>query len=209
MKNNASVLIIAVTTGILVLLGSVIVFSLLNLGAGNQSAGTANRGSPPASLQELLNKPAPSFSLTDLQGKVYTNETLRGKNVILFFNEGLMCYPACWNQMISLGDDARFKADGTLVFSVVVDQKDEWRRAIDKMADLGKVTALFDTDKAVSRSYGALNAPSSMHAGSMPGHTYVLLDKDGIVRFTLDDPRMGIHNDELAQMLGQLNTANL
>ena len=34
-----------------------------------------------------------------------------------------------------------------------------------------------------------------MHKGTYPGHTYILIDKQGIIRFTYDDPTMAIQND--------------
>ncbi len=201
MKNNFSFLVFAVSIGIIVVIGLVVVVGVSNLGSG--STPLAGRGKTPVSLEDLLNKPAPQFSLSDLNGKVYSNETLRGKNVILFFNEGLRCYPACWNQMVSLGQDERFKTGDTVAFSVVMDPKDEWQKANSKVSELRDAVVLFDPEGVVSQEFGMLNAPSSMHLGNLPGHSYVILDKYGIVRFVLDDPRMGIQNDQLAKELGQ------
>ena len=50
-----------------------------------------------------------------------------------------------------------------------------------------------------------LTLDSSMHYGSLPGHTYVIIDKEGIVRYVYDDPRMAINNDLLVAELGKLN----
>src|SRR3989344_1425209 len=50
----------------------------------------------------LLNKEAPNFTLESFDGKQYQLSDLRGKRVVLFFTEGLMCYPSCWNQMVAL-----------------------------------------------------------------------------------------------------------
>lgn len=43
-----------------------------------------------------------------------------------------------------------------------------------------------------------------MHKGDFPGHTYIIIDKAGIVRFTKDDPQMGIRNDEIKKELDKL-----
>jgi len=43
-----------------------------------------------------------------------------------------------------------------------------------------------------------------MHPGRLPGHTYVVVDTKGVVRFVKDDPSMGVNNDELASDLAQL-----
>ena len=59
--------------------------------------------------------------------------------------------------------------------------------------------------KDVSREYGMLSLPSSMHKGQYPGHTYLILDKDGMVRFVRDDPQMAVRNDELKAELAKIN----
>lgn len=150
-----------------------------------------------ASFQDMIGKPAPQFLLTDINGKEYSSENLKGKNVVLFFNEGLMCYPACWNQIAKFGSDSRFNTNDTVALSVVVDPKSEWKRAIDKMPELAAATTLFDDGGDVSRAFNVLKTESSMHYGSLPGHTYVIIDKAGVVRDVYDDPRMAIRNDEI------------
>ena len=156
------------------------------------------------SFNDLKDKPAPAFSLTDLNGKVYTRESLRGKTAVLFFTEGLMCYPACWNQIIGFDRDARFKGWDIMALSIVVDPKEEWQNAIKKLPELGQGTVLFDVGGAVSTKFGMLTAKSSMHFGAMPGHTYVLMDKDGIVRYIFDDVNMGVRNDLLITEIQKL-----
>ncbi|MCL5733292.1 MAG: redoxin domain-containing protein [Patescibacteria group bacterium] len=153
----------------------------------------------------LIGKIAPNFSLRDRNGKVYSNDSLRGKNIVLFFNEGIMCYPACWNQMVALATDPRFQATDTVALSVVIDSPDEWQQAIQQMPELGKAVVLFDTNKVISQEFGMLTAPSSMHYGSYPGHSFVVIDKQGVIRFVYDDPNMGIDNDRIASEIQMLN----
>jgi len=156
-------------------------------------------------LNSLVGKPLPDITLTDKDGKVITSESLKGKNTVLFFNEGLMCYPACWNQIAMFGSDSRFDTAEVQAFSVLVDLSKDWQRAIDKMPELAKAKTLFDTGASVSGKLGLLTLPSSMHRGSLPGHTYILLDKEGIVRFVKDDPNMAIANDMLMTKIAELN----
>lgn len=153
----------------------------------------------------LIGKPAPQFSLRDRNGTEYSLNSLKGKNIILFFNEGIMCYPACWNQMVALATDSRFQSTDTIALSVVIDSPDEWQQAIAQMPDLGKATVLFDANKSVSQEFGMLTAPSSMHYGSYPGHSFVLIDKQGVIRFVYDDPNMGIDNELIFEKLQALN----
>ena len=206
-----STIIIAVLT--------IIVIGLLIWVGVKDNAGTSSSAKAPAAnandrpraadtstaLQDWLNQPAPAFTLADRNGQQYSLGGLRGKNIILFFNEGLMCYPACWNQIVAFANDERFNDAGAVVLSVVVDRPTDWQSAINKMPDLAKATVVFDTDKTVSRRFGMLTTASSMHYGSLPGHSFVLIDKEGIIKHIFDDPNMSIHNDQLITEIGKLN----
>ena len=155
-------------------------------------------------FQSLIGSQAPDFTLESYdQGQVSLRK-LRGKKVVLFFTEGLMCYPSCWNQMVAFGDDKTFNNSDTVTLSIAVDRKDEWGQAVEKMPELSRAIVLFDSDRKVSNDYGVLSLSSSMHKGQFPGHTYLILDKEGVVRFTYDDPQMGIRNDELKSELEKL-----
>ena len=214
MKKNNTIIIISII-GIIALAGLLFYFGVAlaglrsYLGGKNQSAVSINTtigphghnteiSADPALLNSIVNKPAPDFSLTDRDGRVYSSANLQGKNVLLFFNEGLMCYPACWNQIALLSQDRRFKSNDTVALSVVVDPKEDWQQAVNKMPELAQATVVFDNNASVSKKFGVLTAPSSMHPGLFPGHTYVVIDREGIIRYVLDDPNMGIHNDHLA-----------
>ncbi|HBD24482.1 MAG: hypothetical protein UU11_C0002G0023 [Parcubacteria group bacterium GW2011_GWF2_40_69] len=156
-------------------------------------------------LNSLIGKPMPDIQLSDKDGKVYTAADFKGKNTVLFFNEGLMCYPACWNQMASFGGDQRFNGDQIQAISVIVDSAKDWQTAIAKMPQLAKATTMFDANANASRQLGILTTASSMHRGSLPGHTYIVLDKDAVVRYVFDDPNMAIANDMLFAKIGELN----
>lgn len=156
-------------------------------------------------LNSWIGKEAPNFTLSSYDDKNISLNEQRGKKVVLFFTEGVMCYPACWNQMAAFGKDDAFKRDDVLVLSIVVDTKSEWDSAVAKMPELAQSTILHDTSKNVSKEYGVLSLPSSMHKGQFPGHTYLILDKEGIVRYVFDDPQMAVRNDQLKAELEKLN----
>lgn len=158
-----------------------------------------------AQLDSLVGKPMPAIQLTDKDGKTFNPADAKGKYTVLFFNEGLMCYPACWNQISAFGGDPRFNSDNIQAISVVVDSTTEWQKAIAKMPELAKATTMFDTGANASRQLGMLTTASSMHKGSLPGHSYVVIDKEGIVRYVLDDPNMAIANDMLFGKIEALN----
>lgn len=208
-KNNTKTILW--TAGAVLLIGSLFYFGGRNqpaTPAGSTAANPHNHNMTAnvslAALNDLVNKPVSDFSLADRDGNVYSPANLKGKNVILFFNEGLMCYPACWNQIVSLAKDERFRNDDTVVLSVVVDSKEDWQKAINKMPELAQATVVFDTGAAVAKQFGVLTTPSSMHVGSLPGHTYVLMDKEGNVRYIFDDPQMGIRNNQLLAEISKL-----
>lgn len=156
------------------------------------------------SFSSAVGKEAPDFTLGSIDGSTVRLSDYRGRNVILFFNEGSMCYPACWDQTAALGNDARFNNNATVVFSILPDQRDEWLKIVQQVPKLKNAMILFDSSRAVSESYDVLSLPSSMHKGSNPGHTYFIIDKSGIVRFTLDDPKMSIQNEKLAAEISKI-----
>lgn len=191
----------------------IIIAVIITASAGYLILGTPStaKSTSPATSQpprdvfaNMVGQPAPDFSLQSYDGSTVSLSSLRGKKLVLFFNEGIVCYPACWNQIAALGTDKALNNDQVATISIVPDAKEQWLTATRRMPDLGKETLLLDTSLSVSQSYGLLNLASSMHKGVKPGHTYVVVDKTGIVRYTYDDPTMGIQNSRLKQELAKL-----
>lgn len=154
-------------------------------------------------FNSLVGKVAPDFTLESYDGKRSTLSEYKGKNVILFFNEGLMCYPACWNQIAAFGKDTEL-GKKAVILNITVDPKNNWKQATDKMPELAQATVLFDSNRQVSKQYGVLTLPSSMHKGQFPGHSYVVIDKEGIIKFVRDDVQMAVRNNELAAEIDKL-----
>ena len=157
-----------------------------------------------SSIDYLVGKSAPDFTLASYDGDTIMLSSLKGKNVVLFFSEGLMCYPACWDQIAAFGKDDEFSNKNTVVLTIVNDSKNDWKNAVGKMPDLARATVLLDTDKQVSLEYAMLSLPSSMHKGQLPGHTYVMIDTNGIVRYVKDDVQMAVRNQELLEEIDKL-----
>jgi len=160
----------------------------------------SNNDMEEVTFSDAISVSAPDFTLIAQDGSTFTLSDHKDKTVVLFFNEGAMCYPACWNQIASLGSDDRFNNDNVIVASIVVDAKEKWDKIIQSQPKYLSGLILFDTNTAVSDAYDVLNLPSSMHKGSFPGHTYVII-KQGVISYVLDDPNMALNNDLLATNL--------
>lgn len=200
-KRNLIVAIVLAVSVIVILTIALVSTGKKNKGSSQASAVTSDpmhqNQTDSTVFDGLAGKPAPDFTLTSYDGKKVSLKDFRGQKVLIFFNEGLMCYPACWNQIVAFGKDTTFKNKNTVILNITVDSKDDWKKAIDKMPELANNTVLLDTDRTAANLYGVMSLPSSMHPGQLPGHTFILIDKDGIVRYTYDDPQMAVRNSEL------------
>ncbi len=152
--------------GILILL-AVIGIGLAIAFPGNNSAPKEGESAPDFSLPSVNGE---TFSLSDFKGK---------KNVLLFFQEGIMC-PPCWQQQVDL-ELKKADLDALNVEPVMI--------TVDPPAALAQAkaqygitsTVLYDNDLKVSRQYDVLT--DSMHPGERPGHVFVLVDKEGKIRW--------------------------
>ena len=196
MKQNIF-LVIGVVGLVSLILAGILLFQ--NKGGNNDSGDIIDNGQ--FRFKTAVGKKAPDFTLPDMEGNQITLSSLLGKNVILFFNEGLMCYPACLDQVVELD---KLNTENTVAYSVVVDSSKQWVDAQKDLPYLKGAKVLFDAGAKVSRQYDTLTLESSMHRGMFPGHTYYLIDKEGVVRYTFDDPYMANRNKELSAELSKL-----
>ena len=164
------------------------------------AAGNSNPNMKTIKIYESVGKVAPNFALPRRDGSLFLLSNYKDKTVVLFFSEGAMCYPACWDQIASLGSDKRLNNEDVVSVSIVTDEKSKWDKIINAQPKYGVGTLLFDTDASVSRAYDVLDAPSSMHRGTLPGHTYFIINK-GVISYVLDDDKMAVNNDLLASKL--------
>jgi peroxiredoxin Q/BCP len=126
---------------------------------------------------------APAFTLAAHTGGRVSLADYRGKNVLLYFQEGLMCQP-CWDQIRDLEKNAgAVRAAGVdAVMSITTDPADQIAR---KMTDERLSTpVLSDPDLQVSRAYTANQY--GMMGTSRDGHSFVLVGPDGTIRWRAD-----------------------
>lgn len=130
----------------------------------------------------------------------------KGKEqVLLYFQEGLMCQP-CWDQIVTIEKEMpRFKALGIpQIVSIPGDPLDLVKQ---KVADEEiRSPVLSDPSYAVSDSYDARSY--GMMNGQMAGHSFILVGEDGKIRWRADyggEPNytMFVPTDVLLQDLRQ------
>lgn len=165
-----------ITAVVVALLGSLITAMLLT--SGSRQSSTA--------------RPAAPFTLTGTDGKTVSLADFKGKSVLIYFNEGAGC-DACFYQQVDIEKRAaEFRDLGVTVLPIVMNPADQ------VLPDLArfKITTpyLIDSDGSVSQAYGVLG--KGMHAG-LPGHGFVLIDGDGVVKWQGEYPTMYLPADEL------------
>lgn len=144
---------------------------------------------------------APDFSLPSTSGRTISLADYRGKNIFLFFNEGVMCAP-CWQEISRL---ERFKDDfaklNTVIIPISVDDQKTW----DPILKEEKITTpiLIDSDRKITKLYKALGTPSSMH-DDRAGHTYIHITPDGKIHSSADFPNMNVPTNVLLSHIDQL-----
>lgn len=150
------------------------------------------------SEQPGTGKAAPPFAVTDTAGKTVSLAGLKGQSVLLYFNEGVGC-DACFYQQVEIEKHANdFKALGVVELPVVMNPPDAVGRELTRF----KLSTpyLIDQDGSVSSAYGVLG--KGMHAG-LPGHGFVLIDGDGVIRWQAEYPTMYLPANELAAKVEQ------
>ncbi|CAM4340035.1 peroxiredoxin family protein [Nocardia ninae] len=130
-----------------------------------------------------IGEPAPDFTLTSHTGDTFSLNDFRGRSVLLYFQEGLMCQP-CWDQITDLEQNqAALKAAG--IDTVVSISHDQVAQQARKAADQ-KITTpmLADPTQQVIHAYDAHKY--GMMREQTAGHSFVLVGPDGTIAWRAD-----------------------
>lgn len=136
---------------------------------------------------------APAFTGRDVSsGAPITSSGLRGRNVLLFFSEGVMCQ-ACLEQIQSLEQrSAQLRQRELTLISITTDPPETLRQAV-REYDI-TTPMISDQSRATSSAYGAVG--QGMHPDT-DGHTFVLIDRTGHIRWRRDYTTMYIPPERL------------
>jgi peroxiredoxin Q/BCP len=133
----------------------------------------------------IAGEEAPAFLLTSTNGTPFNLSSYLGKSdVLLFFNEGLTCSP-CLQQMVDIDRSySEFSKMGITVVSITTNSMGDMRTWAQNNG-IRMMPILPDQSLQVDKEYSTLYA-GSMHSGSAPGHTFILVGKDGNVLWRKD-----------------------
>jgi len=126
---------------------------------------------------------APSIVLPSTTGGTFDLASMRGKTVLLYFQEGLTCQP-CWDQLKDIqSHSSDFHALGIdTIVSITTDPLDGLKQ---KVADEGlSIPVLSDRVLVFSRAYTA-NDYGMMGTGR-DGHSFIVVGPEGRIRWRAD-----------------------
>jgi peroxiredoxin len=142
--------------------------------------------------EATLGSPAPEFELASTEGSTVSLADHRGHDLLLYFSEGVGC-DACFYQQAKIeAEQQRFTDAGLTVVPVVVNPAADVRRELDRF---GLTTPfLIDPDRSVSTAYDTIGRG---HHADLPGHSFVLVDGGGNMRWRMDEPSMFVEPTRL------------
>ena len=138
------------------------------------------------------NKPAPAFSLSDLQGKPVSNANLQGK--VSFINFWFPSCPGCVSEMpkvIKMSKDYQGKDFQVLGIAQPIDPIESVHQYVKEYGL--PFTVMYDADKTAAKAFGTQVYPTS-----------VLIDKNGnILKTYVGEPNFTQLYQEIDQALAQ------
>lgn len=122
---------------------------------------------------------APAFTLKTQDGKEVSLSDFEGKKpVVLVFYPGDMT-PGCTIQLCNIRDDwSKFEQAGAVVFGVNHADSESHSKFSNKFHF--PFPLLIDTDKKVSKKYGAIK---KLFSATVIKRTVVTIDKNGVIKF--------------------------
>lgn len=166
-------------------------------------AGKKDKPQHAAPITAPRSGPAPAFNERNvLTDQPVTLESLRGRNVLLFFSEGVMCQ-ACFEQIRDLEKHVfHLERMRLSLVNITTDPPNVLREAVTGYGI--KTPMVSDEDRDMSHAYDVLG--QGMHPDTA-GHTFVLIDGKGIIRWRRDFTTMYVPPEKLLAALPTLGRA--
>lgn len=134
---------------------------------------------------------APPFQLESTSGDEVSLTDYKGRDVLLYFNEGVGC-DSCFYQMAKLEADNGLAIAGVTIVPVVMSSPIQVARELQRYGI--QTPYVIDSDGSVSRAYKTLGTG---HHANLPGHTFILVGSDGTLQWRGDYPGMWVDPAEL------------
>ena len=148
---------------------------------------TQQSTSPSPSAESFwIGKQAPTFTLPVVNGSTFSliNYEVKG-DVLLYFHEGLTCSP-CLQQAIDLNKDYQsFRALNITMVAISTDSQASLAQRA-QLNGINHVLVLSDQNLSVDKLYSTLGGNVSMMAGTRAGHTFVLVNPSGTIKWRAD-----------------------
>lgn len=128
---------------------------------------------------------AQNFRLPTADGRYVSLSDYRGFPVLVFFSEGVGCDP-CWRQIVELQDSAELSEMKVKLIAVTVDPVDKLQPIVKQWGI--RVPLASDTSQKTATDYDTMYI-GSMHPGQKPGHTFILVGADGVIKWRYDLPQ--------------------
>lgn len=166
--------------------GLVVLVAVFLLGRGGDSSSDGRAGEYAFEVGTPgPGEPAPEFTLTTTEGDEFDLGALRGKKVLLYFQEGIGCQP-CWDQLTDI--EPRFDEFEALgideIATVTTDPPDLLAQ---KVADEGITTPVMtDLNLTVSDDYSTPDYRMAGMSESFNGHSFLLVDEEGMIEWRAD-----------------------
>jgi thioredoxin-dependent peroxiredoxin len=153
-------------------------------------------------MQDLLNQPAPQFTLPDQNGKPHSLADYRGRWVLLYFYPKDMT-PGCTTEACEIRDSfGEFGKHNAIVFGVSADSVESHKKFAQKHQlpfDL-----LSDATKQVVESYGVFGKKSFLGKTFMGVHRIsFLIDPEGTIKKIYEKVKPKVHAREVLEDLRQ------
>lgn len=173
-KNKGGITFIAIVVFIFLLL--LLIFILSNSQSGKVKFDVGSPG---------VGEIAPDINLPATDGSTFDLSSYRGQTVLLYFHEGIMCQ-ACWVQLKDIEDNFKdFKDIGIdQIVTITTDPIGHLTEFVEM--NNFKTTVVSDQTIEVSKSYKTNLYGMPGMGTNYNGHSFILVDEEGIIRWRAD-----------------------